>query len=393
VVDRNPRSTKIVFAIAATMAKTKTAMQISPFLLFCLGMTDAWVPLSPSVVGSKGGIPTSLKNEIRHKGLFLQTYTVEEAVADTSVQADQTILLDAIEGGNNTIVETVNGTMINATIYDSSLESSSAQSAASNQSFTPEQKFTNLVVLSLAFGYAAYTIFGIDSGMTRGWSASEIAMRIPLDNWGAYESYLANKPILTKSLINVIIYLLGDWLSQTAFTKTNNLLEFDLQRTLRNGFIGLCFGPLVHEYYEFSDRILPPENGLVTRMEKILMDQTLYLTIKCSLYIGAVGLLAGEDRKSVCQTIRDKIGGIVVTAWKFWPIVHCVTYSVIPAQHRVLWVNSVDLVWNAILSSAAQKGEESEEATTTAAVDTINGQTNTTNGQTNTTNTVAWVAT
>lgn len=314
MVDRNPRSTKIVFAIAATMAKTKTAMQISPFLLFCLGMTDAWVPLSPSVVGSKGGIPTSLKNEIRHKGLFLQTYTVEEAVADTSVQADQTILLDAIEGGNNTIVETVNGTMINATIYDSSLESSSAQSAASNQSFTPEQKFTNLVVLSLAFGYAAYTIFGIDSGMTRGWSASEIAMRIPLDNWGAYESYLANKPILTKSLINVIIYLLGDWLSQTAFTKTNNLLEFDLQRTLRNGFIGLCFGPLVHEYYEFSDRILPPENGLVTRMEKILMDQTLYLTIKCSLYIGAVGLLAGEDRKSVCQTIRDKIGGIVVTA-------------------------------------------------------------------------------
>lgn len=74
-------------------------------------------------------------------------------------------------------------------------------------------------------------------------------------------------------------------------------------------------------------------------------------------------------------------------SWKFWPIVHCVTYSVIPAQHRVLWVNSVDLVWNAILSSAAQKGEESEEATTTAAV------VDTTNGQTNTTNTVAWVAT
>jgi hypothetical protein len=42
-------------------------------------------------------------------------------------------------------------------------------------------------------------------------------------------------------------------------------------------------------------------------------------------------------------------------SWKFWPIVHCVTYSVIPSQHRVLWVNSVDLVWNAILSSAAQK--------------------------------------
>ena len=182
------------------------------------------------------------------------------------------------------------------------------------QKFTYEQKFTNLVVLSIAFGYAFYTILSIDSGMTRGWSASEIAMRIPLDNWGAYESYLANKPIITKSLINVIIYLLGDWLSQTAFTKTNNLLEFDLQRTLRNGFIGLCFGPLVHEYYEFSDAILPPENGLLVRLQKIFMDQTIYLTVKCSLYITAVGLLAGEDKESVFQTVKDKIGGIVVTA-------------------------------------------------------------------------------
>ena len=186
-------------------------------------------------------------------------------------------------------------------------------SSGSHKHYSSEEKFTNLVFLSVTFGYALYTILSIDGGMSRGWSASEIAMRIPLDNWGAYESYLANKPIITKSLINVIIYLLGDWLSQTAFQK-KNLLEFDIWRTLRNGFIGLCFGPLVHEYYEFSDAILPPENGLVTRLEKILMDQTVYLTVKCSIYISAVGLLAGEDWDSVRQTVRDKIGGIVLTA-------------------------------------------------------------------------------
>jgi hypothetical protein len=137
-----------------------------------------------------------------------------------------------------------------------------------------EQKIINIMFLSLAFGYAIYTILNIDNGMTRGWSTSEISMRIPLDNWGAYESNLANKPIVTKTLINVIIYLLGDWLSQTAFQK-KNLLNFDIKRTLRNGFIGLCFGPLVHQYYEFSDAILPAENGLIIKMEKILMDQTM----------------------------------------------------------------------------------------------------------------------
>jgi protein Mpv17 len=188
-----------------------------------------------------------------------------------------------------------------------------------------QQKFINLVFLSAAFGYAVYTIFNIDSGMTRGWTMQEQVMRIPLDNWGAYESYLANKPVITKTLINVIIYLLGDWLSQTAF-QGKHVLNFDISRTLRNGFIGLCFGPLVHQYYEFSDAILPPENGLVTRLEKIFMDQTIYLTVKCSIYISAVGLLAGEDWSTVKQTVKDKIVGVVFTAWKFWPIVHCITY-------------------------------------------------------------------
>eukprot|EP00980_Cylindrotheca_fusiformis_P027919 scaffold22568_cov125-Cylindrotheca_fusiformis.AAC.16 len=250
------------------------------------------------------------------------------------------------------------------TTKDMEHQSSSRPPLVPKSPFDPEDdmssKVINFLFLAAAFGYATYTIFSIDSGLTRGWTTGEIAMRIPLDNWGAYEDYLANKPIFTKTLINVIIYLLGDWLSQTAFQK-KNLLDFDISRTLRNGFIGLCFGPLVHEYYQFSDTILPPENGMVTRLEKILMDQTIYLTVKCSIYISAVGLLGGDDVQTVKQTVQDKIGGVVLTAWKFWPLVHCITYGLIPARHRILWVNSVDLVWNAILATQAQKDVPEEE--------------------------------
>lgn len=222
------------------------------------------------------------------------------------------------------------------------------------------QRTINALFLTASFGYALYTIFNIDHGMTRGWSASEIAMRIPLDNWENYESSLANSPIFTKTAINVIIYLLGDWLSQTVFQK-NHVLDFDITRTLRNGFIGLCFGPLVHEYYQFSDSILPPEDGMFIRFQKILMDQTLYLTVKCTIYIAAVGLLGGDDLATVKKTIEDKIGDIVVSAWKFWPLVHCITYGLVPARHRILWVNTVDLFWNAILASKAQKVEDSTD--------------------------------
>lgn len=220
----------------------------------------------------------------------------------------------------------------------------------------------NAALLGLTFGYAAYTIFNIDHGMTRGWTQSEIAMRIPLDNWLNYESSLTDRPIATKTAINVIIYLLGDWLSQTAFSG-NHILNFDAARTIRNGFIGLCFGPLVHEYYQFSDHILPVDGGMFVRLQKIIMDQTIYLSVKCSIYISAVGLLRGDDISTVKQNVQTKLPNIVLTAWKFWPLVHLVTYGVIPARHRILWVNCVDLIWNAILATMSQKKTGTDDDT------------------------------
>jgi protein Mpv17 len=244
-------------------------------------------------------------------------------------------------------------------------ETTTASSSAAANGAAPQQglasKVVNGLILAACFGFAVHTILNIDAGMTRGWTQSEIAMRIPLDNWLNYETSLADNPVWTKTLINVIIYLLGDWLSQTAF-QGKNLLEFDVWRTLRNGFIGLCFGPLVHEYYQFSDHILPVEGGIVNRAEKILMDQTIYLTVKCSIYIAAVGLLQGDDFGQVKGNVRERLPGIVMTAWKFWPLVHVVTYGLIPARHRILWVNCVDLVWNAILATMSQKKTPEQEA-------------------------------
>lgn len=227
----------------------------------------------------------------------------------------------------------------------------------SQDNLLPATQFWNAFLLLTTFGYAIYSLLNIDHGMMRGWTQSEIAMRIPLDNWASYEASLNNKPIFTKTFINVIIYLLGDWLSQTIFAK-KQILDFDASRTLRNGFIGLCFGPLVHLYYEFSDYILPVD-VTINRLWKIGMDQTIYLSVKCSIYIIAVNMLAGESFGHSKETVKTKLPGVMFTAWKFWPLVHCVTYGVIPARHRILWVNSVDLVWNAIL--ATQTSEKNDE--------------------------------
>lgn len=221
---------------------------------------------------------------------------------------------------------------------------------------TVASKLFNFALLVMSFSYVFFSVFNIDKGMTRGWTPGEISLRIPLDTWASYENSLSEKPVATKTIINVVIYLLGDWLSQTLF-QGKNILDFDAARTIKNGFIGMCFGPAVHEYYEFSDWILPVDGatfGITNRAFKILMDQTIYLSIKCSIYIVAIGVLNGETMGNSTENAKNRIKPIMFTAWKFWPLVHCVTYGLIPARHRILWVNSVDLVWNAILASKAR---------------------------------------
>ncbi len=202
-----------------------------------------------------------------------------------------------------------------SSIHSSSSSISNSSSSSSEKSDTELDKVTktlNAILLAASFGWAIYTILKVDAGMTRGWTQQEIMMRIPIDNWRSYENNLNSSPIETKTLINVIIYLLGDWLSQTIFQR-KNILDFDASRTIKNGFIGLCFGPLVHEYYEFSDRILPLDVD-INRLYKIIMDQTIYLAIKCSIYIIAVGLLSGSTLQESIENVKNRIKTVMFTA-------------------------------------------------------------------------------
>ena len=233
---------------------------------------------------------------------------------------------------------------------------------------TLASKLFNAALLAASFGFVFVSVFNIDKGMTRGWSPAEIGMRIPLDTWASYENSLSEKPVATKTIINIVIYLLGDWLSQTLFQQ-KNVLDFDAARTLKNGFVGMCFGPAVHEYYEFSDWILPVDGvtiGITNRAFKILMDQTIYLSIKCSIYILAIGILNGDSVEDSSENVKNRIKPIMFAAWKFWPLVHCVTYGLVPARHRIL---DIFAKFQAIFMQDDEEAESNESAITNVEVE------------------------
>jgi len=72
----------------------------------------------------------------------------------------------------------------------------------------------NAVIVGLLAAYCSYTVLNVDADICRGWSIPEKAVRVLGSNWGAYEASIATTPVLTKTCINTVIYMLADWLSQ-----------------------------------------------------------------------------------------------------------------------------------------------------------------------------------
>mmetsp|Transcript_9859 Transcript_9859/g.29332 ORF Transcript_9859/g.29332 Transcript_9859/m.29332 type:complete len:120 (+) Transcript_9859:788-1147(+) len=98
------------------------------------------------------------------------------------------------------------------------------------------------------------------------------------------------------------------------------------------------------------------------------MDQTAYAAFKYSLYIAAVGVLSGHSGPTVRADVSAKIVPTLQTGWRFWPMAHLITYTLVPPRHRMLWVNCVDLVWVTLLATVVSEpptpSEDAEGAAT-----------------------------
>ena len=53
----------------------------------------------------------------------------------------------------------------------------------------------------------------------------------------------------------------------------------------------------------------------------------------------------GDMKRTTIPLIRSGL--------KLWPLAHCVTYGLIPVEHRLLWVDAVEILWVTILASTA----------------------------------------
>ena len=180
--------------------------------------------------------------------------------------------------------------------------------------------------------------------------------------WSVYQQAVTAHPIAVKAALTGITYVMGDMIAQVIQLRQamaadderersrkgiSLTLLMDPWRYARSGLVGLVvLGPLAHYYYDFVASFLSSWPWPF----KILLDQTLYLAFYNTVYFVLLGVLAGRSLTSVWSSYCSQFWALLTAGWKLWPAIGIITYNFIPTEHRVLFVDAVEIIYSAVLS-------------------------------------------
>ncbi|GMH40368.1 hypothetical protein BSKO_08272 [Bryopsis sp. KO-2023] len=172
--------------------------------------------------------------------------------------------------------------------------------------------------------------------------------------WALYNRLLNSHPILSRSVTSCLGLMAGDLLAQAAARK-----PYSRERTLRFAAFGFVLhGPGLYAFYTNLDKFVFPNDRFSTKtvITKVVIDQCVWApSFTCVFY----AFMKAMERKSheTGKTIREKFWPTLTAGYSFWVPAHLVNYRLIPPAQRVLYVNAVNIIWNAILSTIAEKKE------------------------------------
>jgi len=184
--------------------------------------------------------------------------------------------------------------------------------------------------------------------------------------WSVYEKAVTLHPIPVKAVLTGVTYVFGDMIAQVIQLRqampmaadderersskskgASPILLMDPWRYARSGLVGLVvLGPLAHFYYDFVASFLSSWPWPF----KILLDQTLYLAFYNTVYYVLLGMLAGRSLAAVWASYCSQFWALLTAGWKLWPAVGIITYNFVPTEHRVLFVDAIEIIYSAVLS-------------------------------------------
>ena len=73
-----------------------------------------------------------------------------------------------------------------------------------------------------------------------------------------------------------------------------------------------------------------------------------------------IGILQRDKLKDSISAVKSQTVPLMKSGIKLWVPTHLITYGLIPQANRLLWVDTVEILWCVILATSANQKNESK---------------------------------
>lgn len=157
-------------------------------------------------------------------------------------------------------------------------------------------------------------------------------------------------PLTVKCSSGAVLAVIGDTAVQRIDGSAARSQGHDGARTARLAtWRSLIHTPIVHFWFAALERRFPgAAAGNV--LKKVACDQVIASPSLHVFFLPYMALAEGHGLEEAKARTERKFLPLMKANYCLWPLVHLVTFSVIPPVHRVLWVNCWATVWMGMLS-------------------------------------------
>ena len=177
----------------------------------------------------------------------------------------------------------------------------------------------------------------------------------------AYGRMQKRSPLTTQLESSLIIYYLGDLMSQNVSSNAFMDAQYEPIRGLRAMIIGSISSIPSYKWFLFLGNNFNYSSHLVSICVKVAINQTVFTPIFNTYFFGMQTLLSGGSWRDAKERVVNTVPVSWKNSWKVWPAVTAFSFTFIPWQYRNVFAGIIAIGWQTYLSWLNRR-EESREA-------------------------------
>lgn len=164
---------------------------------------------------------------------------------------------------------------------------------------------------------------------------------------------------ITNVVISLTLSGTGDVLQQRYNISAGKQTSWDAARTRHITCSGMTVGALCHHWYKLLDKKLPGRTMKVVA-KKLLVDQLLFSPVCLVFFLVSLGFFKGGDFEELISDLQDKSWRLYAAEWVIWPPAQVINFYWLPTKYRVLYDNSISLMYDVYTSHVCYDIETSK---------------------------------